>query len=138
MADWNLTDSQNNLTAVAVPSLPALGPWEPPAERGPSLESIYRVSLTVYFSTASWRHLKKKKNPGALGTCPVCLLVKTALPYWPKSAARIDGGFRDFANPMQSISSHAAKADDNRRCAGTAYNFHLPVSYTPPIPLQKA
>jgi len=30
-----------------VPSLPALGPWAPPAERGPSLESIYRVSLTV-------------------------------------------------------------------------------------------
>ena len=31
----------------SVPSLPALGPWAPPAERGPSLESIYRVSLTV-------------------------------------------------------------------------------------------
>ena len=30
-----------------VPSLPASGPWAPPAERGPSLESIYRVSLTV-------------------------------------------------------------------------------------------
>jgi len=64
MADWYLTDSQKNLIAVAVPSLPALGPWEPPAERGPSLESIYRVSLTVYFSTASWGPLKKKKNPG--------------------------------------------------------------------------
>jgi len=33
------------MTAVA--SLPALGPWAPPAERGPSLESIYQVSLTV-------------------------------------------------------------------------------------------
>jgi len=32
---------------TAVASLPALGPWAPPAERGPSLESIYRVSLTV-------------------------------------------------------------------------------------------
>ena len=32
-----------------VASLPALGPWAPPAERGPSLESIYRVSLTVDF-----------------------------------------------------------------------------------------
>jgi len=31
---------------LSVPSLPALGPWAPPAERGPSLESIYRVSLT--------------------------------------------------------------------------------------------
>jgi len=30
-----------------VASLPALGPWAPPAERGLSLESIYRVSLTV-------------------------------------------------------------------------------------------
>ena len=30
-----------------VPSSPALGPWAPPAERGPSLESIYRVSLTI-------------------------------------------------------------------------------------------
>jgi len=35
------------LFCVAVPSLPALGPWAPQAERGPSLESIYRVSLTV-------------------------------------------------------------------------------------------
>ena len=31
----------------AVASLPASGPWVPPAERRPSLESIYRVSLTV-------------------------------------------------------------------------------------------
>ena len=30
-----------------VPSLPALGLWAPPAERGPSLASVYRVSLTV-------------------------------------------------------------------------------------------
>ena len=30
-----------------VTSLPALGPWAPPAERGPSPETIYRVSLTV-------------------------------------------------------------------------------------------
>ena len=33
----------------------------------------------MYFTTASWRPLKKKKNPGALGTCPVRPLVKTAL-----------------------------------------------------------
>jgi len=32
---------------VTVASLPALWPWAPPAERSPSLESIYRVSLTV-------------------------------------------------------------------------------------------
>jgi len=64
-----------------------------PAERGPSLESIYRVSLTadlregnkitsflkIYFITASWGPLKKKKKSGALCTCPICPLVKTAL-----------------------------------------------------------
>ena len=33
--------------SLAVASLPALGPLAPPAKRGPSLESIYRVSLTV-------------------------------------------------------------------------------------------
>ena len=69
----------------------ALGPWAvgTPAERGPLLESIYRVSLTVdlcegnkiislknYFTTASWGPLKKKKKSGGLGTCP---LIKTAL-----------------------------------------------------------
>ena len=36
-----------SVNAYPVPSLPALGPWAPPAERGPSLESIYPVSLTV-------------------------------------------------------------------------------------------
>ena len=36
-----------NFSPHPVASLPALGPWAPPAERGPSLESIYRVSLTV-------------------------------------------------------------------------------------------
>ena len=30
-----------------VASLPALGPWAHPAERGSLLENIYRVSLTV-------------------------------------------------------------------------------------------
>ena len=34
----------------AVASLPASGPWAPPAERGTSLESIYRVSITVDLS----------------------------------------------------------------------------------------
>jgi len=33
-----------------VASLPASGPWTPPAERGPSLESIYRVSLQLIFA----------------------------------------------------------------------------------------
>ena len=61
----------------------------PPAERGPSLESIYRVSLTVdlcegnkiislkkFISPQPVGGPSKRKNPGALGTCP---LVKTAL-----------------------------------------------------------
>ena len=74
----------------AVASLPALGPWA--AERGPSLESIYRVSLTAdlcegnkIISVTKLFHrnelgaLQKEKNPGALGTCPVCPLDKTAL-----------------------------------------------------------
>ena len=64
-----------------------------PAERGPSLESIYRVSLRIDLCEGnkiiSFRKFispqpvsgssKRKKNPGALGTCPVCPLVKTAL-----------------------------------------------------------
>ena len=69
----------------SVASLPALGPWAPPpAERGPSLESIYRVSLTVdlyegnkiislkkiNFTTASWGPLKKKKKSGDPGHVP--------------------------------------------------------------------
>ena len=42
-----LTFMCHTVYVTPVPSLPALGPWAPPAERGPSLESIYRVSLTV-------------------------------------------------------------------------------------------
>ena len=53
-----------------VPSLPALGPWAPQAERGPSLESIYRVSLEVYFTTANWGPLKKKQKSGGPGHVP--------------------------------------------------------------------
>ena len=43
------TDGQTDGQMEAVASLPpfSLGPWAPPAERGPSLESIYWVSLTV-------------------------------------------------------------------------------------------
>jgi len=39
--------SPDPLVLPPVASLPALGPWAPPAERGPLLESIYRVSVTV-------------------------------------------------------------------------------------------
>jgi len=73
-----------------VASLPALEPWAPPAERGPSLESIYRVSLIVDLCEGnkiiSFKKFtsqqpvggpsKRKKNPGALGTCPMCPLVE--------------------------------------------------------------
>ena len=69
--------------AAAVASLPALKPWAPLAERGPSLESIYRVSLTVDLCDGNkviqFGAPQKEKNPGALGTCPVWPLVKTAL-----------------------------------------------------------
>jgi len=60
------------------------GPGHPPSRTGPSLESIYRVSLTVdlyegnkiislkknYFTAASWGPLKKKK-PGGPGHVPI-------------------------------------------------------------------
>ena len=74
-----------------VASLPASGPWAPPNRTGPALESIYRVSLTVdlcrgnitslkkLFHHSQLRAPQKEKNPGALGTCPVCPLVNTAL-----------------------------------------------------------
>ena len=73
-----------------VPSLPALGPWAPPAERGLSLECIHRVSIAVdlcegnkivkkkFSPEPDGDPSKRKKNPGALATCPVCPLVKTA------------------------------------------------------------
>jgi len=79
------------MTTVA--SLPALGLWPPPpAEWGPLLESIYQVSLTVdlcngneiisfkqFISPQPVGGPSKRKKSGALGTCPVCPLVKTAL-----------------------------------------------------------
>ena len=71
------TSRVEQFTSVA--SLPALRPWAPPAERGPSPESIYRVSrskissLKNYFTTASCGPLKQKKIRGALGTALVYL-----------------------------------------------------------------
>jgi len=71
-----------------VASLPAFGSWAPPAERDPSLDSIYRVSLTVDLCEGnkiiSFKKLfhhsqlgapQKEKNPGALGTCLMCPLI---------------------------------------------------------------
>ena len=53
----------------AVVSLPASGPWAPPAERRPSLESIYRVSLTVDLCEAhTHTHTRTHKRLTAL--CP--------------------------------------------------------------------
>ena len=37
------------------------------------------ISLKKLFHHSQLGALKKKKNPGALGTCPVCPLIKTAL-----------------------------------------------------------
>jgi len=77
---------------MSVASLPALGPWAPSAERGPSLESIYRVSLTVdlcegnkiisFFKLFHHSQLgasqKEKKIQGPWARAQ-CALVKTAL-----------------------------------------------------------
>ena len=77
---------------MSVASLPALGPWAPSAERGPSLESIYRVSLTVdlcegnkiisFFLIISPQPVgglsKRKKIQGPWARAQ-CALVKTAL-----------------------------------------------------------
>jgi len=104
----------------SVASLPALGPWAPPAERGPSLESIYRVSLTVdlcegnktislkkFISPQPVGGPQKEKNPGALGSCPVCPLVKTALAAIPDSADLDDLA----AQGIQDLESHKYKTD---------------------------
>jgi len=50
---------------ITVPSLPALGPWAPRAERGPSLESVYRVSLTVDLCEGLGRKLAAFIAPSA-------------------------------------------------------------------------
>ena len=87
--------SHDRRVSVTVASLPALGPWAPPAERGPSLESIYRVSLTVdlcegnkiislkklfhHSQLGTPQKEKKSGGPGHVPWCPVCALVKTAL-----------------------------------------------------------
>ena len=62
------------MRAYSVASLPALKPWAPAAERGPSLKSIYRGSLTVdlcegnkiiiFKKIISPQPLKKKKFGG--------------------------------------------------------------------------
>ena len=71
-----------------------------PAEWGPSLESIHRISLKVDLCEGnkiiSFKEFispepvggpqKEKKYPGALGTCPVCPVVKTALGWRNKTA----------------------------------------------------
>ena len=71
---------------IGTSALLALGPWAPPAERGPSLESIYRVSLAVdlcegnkiislkkLFHHSQLGPLKKKKSggPGHVPSVPI-------------------------------------------------------------------
>jgi len=93
----------SQLLLVPVASLLALGPWAPQPNGALSLESIYRVSLTVdlcegnkiisfkkLFHHSQLGPLKKTQNPGALGTYPVCPLVKTAL----ADAAKIDASLK--------------------------------------------
>jgi len=82
-------EDRSSVDISPVASLPALGAWAPPAERVPSLESTYRVSLCEGNKIISFKKFispqpiggpsKRKKNPGALGTCSVCPFVKTAL-----------------------------------------------------------
>ena len=57
----------------SVASLPTLGPWAPPAERGPSLtvdlcEGNKIISFKNLFHHSQSGALKKKTNPEALGT----------------------------------------------------------------------
>ena len=84
---------ESKVSKPVIASLPALGPWAPPAERGPSLESIYRISLTVdicegnerisFFLIISPQPVgapQKEKNPELWAHAhAVCPLVKTAL-----------------------------------------------------------
>ena len=56
------------MTSAVFTCIGALGTT--PAGRGPSLESIYRVSLTVYFTTANRGPLIKKKKSGSPGHVP--------------------------------------------------------------------
>ena len=88
-------------------------PTAPPAERGLSLESIYRGSLTVDLCECnkiiSLKNLfhhnqlgatQREKNPGPLGTCP---LVKTALLLPEKGRA--------FAQHPDSVSGPVGATD---------------------------
>ena len=76
------------LNLLPVPSLPALGPW--------AVCKLTRYALLVFVRSCSSINNKiisfkkiisprpdgapqKEKYPGALGTCPVCRLVKTVL-----------------------------------------------------------
>ena len=108
---YDITQSQLS-SPSSVASLPALGPWAlppPSAERGLSLESIYRVSLTVdlcegnkiislkkLFNHSQLGASQKEKKSEGMGTCPVCPLVKTALAFLrqrPSSDDPYSGGF---------------------------------------------
>ena len=131
---------------LAVASLPALGPWTPPAERGPSLESIYRVSLTLdlcegnkiisfkkLFHHSQLGALQKEKHPGALGTCPVCPFVKTALaPNALRSRARSCGCATDVRrHDGATMHQHRRRrrgtkwlATETRRLAGRDADDH--------------
>ena len=61
---------------ASVPSLPALGPWASPAERGPLLESIYRVSLTH-----SWSLRRFRQKISSIYCTVICKLTRYALVF---------------------------------------------------------
>ena len=118
-------EDRSSVDISPVASFPALGAWAPPAERVPSLESTYRVSLCEGNKIISFKKFispqpiggpsKRKKNPGALGTCSVCPLVKTAL-HQPSAET---GGATLFRSTLIGRSSVCPVArQQQRRPAG--------------------
>jgi len=123
----------------SVPSVPALGPWAPPSPTGPLVRKYLpgfpntldlcegnkiKLVLKSYFTTASWGSLEKKKNPGALGTCPVCPLVKTALLIVVTTRRR---------RPPSSASPRPAPLGLERQTDRREIDFHSPPANRCPL-----
>ena len=66
------------IRARTVVSLPTLGPWAPPAELGPLLESLYRVSLTVDLCAFSASTLLVGRQEGH----PACKKLSSGVLVW--------------------------------------------------------
>ena len=110
-------------------SLPAFGLWAPPAERGPSLESIYRVSLTDDLCEGnkiiSLKHLfhhsqlgapQKEKNPWpwARAQCAHWLRRPWYTPYRYRHMGHSQTSlnvYREVDNPLKWISLAWSRLD---------------------------